>query len=263
MIEQERDGAWLTLWLNRPDARNALSLELIEALLRQLDDAHSDATVRGITLRGRGGIFCAGGDLKMFRAVFQGDADRDTVIESSRLAGTLFQRLATMPQPVIALVEGAAMAGGLGLASAADIVITTRDARFALTEATLGIPPAQIAPYVIRRAGIACARRIMLTAGQFDGDEALRTGLADFTADAAEELDALERQIRSDVLRCAPVATAVTKSLLAAVESLDHGAFVDRAASDFADCLLGEEGREGVAAFVEQRAPAWRHEGAS
>lgn len=258
MIEQERDGAWLTLWLNRPEVRNAMSLELIDAFILRLDDAQRDATVRGITLRGRGGIFCAGGDLKMFKTVIQGRADHETVAESSRQAGKLFRRLATMPQPVIALVEGAAMAGGLGLACAADIVVTTRAARFSLTETTLGIPPAQIAPYIVKRVGLACARRIMLTASRFDGDEALRIGLADFAVDAAGELDLLERKIRSDALRCAPVATAVTKSLLTALESLDHRAFIDRAAGDFADSLLGDEGREGVAAFVEQRAPSWQ-----
>lgn len=261
MIEQERDGAWLTLALNRPEARNALSLELVEQLLGCLHDARGDASVRGITLCGRGGVFCAGGDIKMFRKLFQGDTDRDAVMASSRKAGVLFDRLATMPQPVIALVEGAAMAGGLGLACAADIVVTTRDARFALTETTLGITPAQVAPYVIRRAGVARTGRLMLTAKEFDGDEALALGLADFAVDAAAGLETVEREIRADVLRCAPVANAVTKSLLDAATSLACEAFIDRAAGDFADCVLGDEGREGVAAFVERRAPSWQEDG--
>ncbi len=262
MIDIESDGPWLTLWLDRPEARNALSDELIDALAGALAEARGDSTIRGITLRGRGGVFCAGGDLKMFNAVAQGAADQDAVEATSRRAGEAMAAIADMPQPVVALIEGAAMAGGIGLACAADIVVTTKDARYSLTETTLGIPPAQIAPWIIRRAGVAGARRIMLTAARFDGEEAGKLGIADFIVDGTGELDVAESSIRADVLRCAPQANAATKSLVSAAVSLDRAAFIEVAATEFANCLLGDEGREGIAAFVEKRKPHWHEENA-
>ncbi len=260
MIEQHRDDAWLTVWLDRPETRNALSAELVDALARCLDEARADEMLRGLTLRGRGGVFCAGGDLKMFRDVFQGDADRARVEHMSRQAGELLAVLANMPVPVIAAVEGAAMAGGLGIACAADFVVSTRDAQFALTETRLGIPPAQIAPYVVRRTGRPAARRVMLSAARFDAVRAQALGIVDRLADDAADLEKAVAELRNDLLLSAPNATRVTKKLLDNDADLHGGDFVDVAARAFADCLLSDEGREGVASFVEKRAPAWAPE---
>ena len=148
-LQCEHDADWLRIWLNRPEARNALSAELVGELHAILSRVREDRSLRGITLRGRGGVFCAGGDLKAFRAVMQGgQADMAAVARSNREAGELFELIDSMPQVVVMLVEGAAMAGGLGMLCAADAVAVTADARFAMTETTLGIPPAQIAPFV-------------------------------------------------------------------------------------------------------------------
>jgi len=260
-LDLELAGGWLTVWLNRPQARNALSAEMIEeliAVLQAVRDDGNEGAVRGITFRGRGGVFCAGGDVKGFRAVFQGGGQSaDDVAAASRRGGELFALVDSMPQVVVMLVEGAAVAGGLGMVCGGDVVVVTRDARFALTEARLGIPPAQIAAYVVRRIGLAAARRIMLTAAEFDGAGAQEIGIADFLANDADELETLEAVIRADVLRCAPGAIAVTKELARAAVHLDREAMTDLAARRFAECMLGEEGREGVAAFVEKRKPGW------
>ena len=161
---------WLTIWFNRPEARNALSAELIAELRGVLEAVHDDRAVRGITLRGKGGVFCAGGDVKGFKAVFQGgEKSWDDVARASRDAGELFDLLDRMPQVVVMLVEGAAMAGGLGIVCGGDVVVVTAEAKFALTETTLGIPPAQIAPFVVQRLGLKTARRLMLTAAQGSG----------------------------------------------------------------------------------------------
>jgi isohexenylglutaconyl-CoA hydratase len=258
LTELQLDGGWLTVWLNRPDAANALSGELVAELMAVLSAVADDRGVRGITLRGRGGVFCAGGDLKGFKASLQ-DPDRaaDGIAEASRRAGALFARLDTMPQVVVMLVEGAAMAGGLGMVCAGDVVAVTADARFALTETRLGIPPAQIAPLVVRRIGLAAARRIMLTGAQFRGEEARALGIADYVAESVAELELLEADIRAAVLRCAPGANAVTKELVLAAGQLAPEAMQEVAARRFAECLLGEEGREGIASFLEKRKPRW------
>ncbi len=252
-------GGWLTIWLNRPEARNALSSEMAEELFSVLQAVRDDRSVRGITFRGKGGVFCAGGDIKGFRAIMQAQSV-ETVTAFSRRAGELFHLVNEMPQVTVMLVEGAAMAGGLGLACAGDVVAVTRDARFALTETTLGIPPAQIAPLVAQRIGLAAARRIMLTAASFDGSEALRIGIADFVADDAAGLEAIEACIKASVSRCAPGANAAAKEILLAAPGLGRDAMLDFAAQSFARAMLGEEGREGIAAFLEKRQPRWAEE---
>lgn len=254
----ELDKGWLTIWFNRPEARNALSEELTADLWATLRAVREDLSVRGITLRGKGGVFCAGGDLKGFRSGFQGgEQSLEDVARTSRQAGELFGFLDTMPQPVVMLVEGAAMAGGLGIACAGDVVVVTKDARFALTETSLGIPPAQIAPFVVARIGLAAARRIMLTGARFKGEEAHRLGLADHVVEDADGLEAVEAEIKAQVLRCAPGANAWTKHIVLAAPHLERDAMLDLAAEGFARCMLSEEGREGVAAFLEKRKPAW------
>jgi len=262
----EPDAGWLRIWLNRPEARNALSDALVAELRAVLQRVRDDRSIRGITLRGRGGVFCAGGDLKGFGAVMGGGEVSDpeeqvrSVARISRQAGELFWLLAELPQVVLVLVEGAAMAGGLGVVCTADLVAVTKDAKFALTETTLGIAPAQITPFVVQRLGLRLARRLMLTAARFDGAEAGRLGLADYVVDDAGSLDRVEQEVRSQVRRCAPEANAVTKRLVLAANRSDRERMLDLAGDAFARCLLGDEGREGITAFLEKRKPRWAEE---
>ncbi len=254
----EFEPGWLTIWFNHPESRNALSSELSAELRAVLDIARTDTAVRGITLRGKGGVFCAGGDLKGFRTLFSGGAQpHEDVAAMSRSAGELFAMIDSMPQVVVMLVEGAAMAGGLGIVCTGDVVAVTREAKFALTETTLGIPPAQIAPFVVHRLGLRIARRLMLTAARFDGADAGALGLADYVVDDAAGLDAVAAQVKAQVMRCAPGANAVTKNIVLAAPHLEREAMLDLAADGFTRCLLGEEGREGVSAFLEKRKPRW------
>lgn len=257
-IELEREPDWLTIWLNRPQARNALSAGLIEELMVTLEAVHADRALRGVTIRGRGGVFCAGGDLKGFKAVFQGDAGTpEDVAAANRTAGDLFDRINRLPQVVLMLVEGAAIAGGLGLLCAADYVVVTKAAQFALTETTLGIPPAQIAPFVAERIGLPAARRIMLTAARFDGVAAGQLGLADEVVDDAQALAGAAQRVQDQVRQCAPGANAATKEILLATAGLDRESLKQFAAERFAACMLSDEGREGIAAFIEKRKPRW------
>jgi len=209
-----------------------------------------DRSVRGITLRGNGGVFCAGGDLKGFSGT---DAD---ILAMSKGGGALFALVASMPQVVVALVEGAAVAGGLGLACCADIVVTTKTAKYALTETKLGIVAAQIAPYIAARTGLVVAKRLMLTGAFFNGEEAARNGIADFVVDDLPEGGLQEKvsEIKKQILQCAPGANALTKDLLTKLNADD---FMDVAAQTFFTALRSDEGREGLSAFMEKRKPEW------
>ena len=254
----EQDAGWLTIWFNRPDNRNALSKELTTELKEVLNAVRDKKKIRGITLRGKGGVFCAGGDLKGFKNNYQGGSQTvEDIAAASRQGGQMFDLINELPQVVLILVEGAAIAGGLGMVCCADAVAVTKDARFAMTETAIGIPPAQIAPFVAQRLGLRIARRLMVTASRFDGEEAHRLGLADYVVDDAAGLDQIEADMKKQVRRCAPGANAVTKAIVLATRHLNREQQLDFAAKGFAECMLSEEGREGVASFIEKRKPIW------
>jgi len=260
-LELELRHGWLSVWLNRPEARNALSVDMANDIRAVAEALRSRSDIRGVTFRGRGGVFCAGGDLKGFQSLMREGVDHAQVAAFSREGGLLFHEVNELPQVTVMLVEGAAMAGGLGLVCAGDVVAVTRDAQFALTETMLGIPPAQIAPLIVQRIGLSAARRIMLTGARFGGAEAQALGIADHLAEDAAGLDAFEAGIRASVQRCAPGANAVTKRILLSAPHLSRAGMLDAAADGFAGCLLGGEGREGVRAFLEKRKPVWAQAG--
>lgn len=254
----ERDGSVLTIWLNRPEAKNALSAEMVEELDAVLTAVRDDRSLRTLVLRGKGGVFCAGGDIKGFKSGLQGGApDPDEVARGNRRFGDIMIALNEQPQTVIVLVEGAAIGGGLGLACVGDITLVTADARFRFSETSLGIPPAQIAPFVTERVGLTNARRLMLTGARFKGEEAVRLGIAHNVAADADELEAKCAEVLRQIAYCAPGANATTKQIIFAATRLPRAEAQDFAARGFAECMLGEEGREGVTAFIEKRAPAW------
>lgn len=253
-LEIIRDSGWATIWLNRPDKRNAMNDDMIDELMTAFADVGADTSVRGVTMRGRGGFFCAGGDLNSFQ-IYQSAAK--TMAETAafnRRIGTMLDAFNNVPKPTLVLVEGAAIAGGLGLMCCADVIATTPDAKFSLTETMIGIPPAQIAPFVVARIGLSKARRIMLTGARFDGTEAGSLGLANYVTD---DLDAIEASVRKGVMKCAPGANAATKALILGSTTLSRDEALDRAADSFAACLRSDEGREGVASFLEKRKANW------
>lgn len=253
----EREGDTLTIWFNRPEVRNALSTEVADDLAAVLEALPAQADVRFVVLRGKGGVFCAGGDLKMFKSVFQGGAERADIVRFNADFGRLMRAVQALPQLFIVLIEGAAMAGGLGLSCLADVVVTTRDARYALSEVTLGIPPAQITPVVMQRIGASQARRLLLTAAVFDGAEAGALGFAHFVVDDAAALEVRAQELLAQARRGSPGAIAATKAIINESSRLQGDELVQFAAERFADCMLGDEAREGLAAFAEKRSPSW------
>ncbi len=252
----ERKSGNLTIWLNRPEVKNALSIEMTEGLCGILKQVENDRTIRTIVLRGKDGFFCAGADLKEFQLVAQRGSAIDAA-KGNRSFGLLMSQLNEQPQVVIILVEGSAIGGGLGLACVADVTLVMNDARFRLSETTLGIPPAQIAPFVIERVGLTQARRLMLTGARFNGDDAVALGIAHDHAASLDELEAKCEKILHQISACAPEANAVTKSILFETLRKPRSEALDFAAERFARCILGREGREGLSAFVEKRKPYW------
>ena len=171
----EPQGSVLTIRFNRPEAKNSLTDEMVDEIHAVLDVAAQDKSLRTLILRGEGGIFCAGGDIKAFKSGLQDvPPSEEDVAKGNRSFGDLMIKLNEQPQTVIMLVEGAAIGGGLGLCCVGDITIVTRDARFRLSQTSLGIPPAQIAPFVTERVGLTQARRLMLTGACFKGEDAVK-----------------------------------------------------------------------------------------
>ena len=253
----EQEGDTLTIWFNRPEVRNALSQAVADDLAATLEALPGEESIRFVILRGKGGVFCAGGDLKMFKTVFQGGAEREDIVRFNADFGRLMKAVHALPQLFLVLIEGAAMAGGLGLSCIADVVITTADARYSLTEVTLGIPPAQITPVVMKRIGASEARRLLLTAARFDGTEAGRLGFAHFVVEDAAALEARGLEVLAQARKGAPGAIALTKQIIGAVDRLDGDDLVQFAAERFADAMLGQEAKEGLAAFAEKREARW------
>ncbi len=245
----------LRITLNRPDARNAMTLAMVEELMETLAAIAESTEIRVVVLRGAAGNFCAGGDIKdMSRA---GGSDEDRLYTLNRTFGHMITQVNAAPQVVITLLEGAVLGGGFGLACVSDIAIADSGSQFGMPETSLGLPPAQIAPFVVARVGLTQARRLILTGARFDGDEARALGVAHFTTTSSEEMESVTEHQLQQIMRCAPAANRVTKDLILSVGRVEHEQLLDSAAREFAAAVQGEEGREGMRAFIEKRPARW------
>jgi len=248
LIERPAEGVVL-LRINRPEARNALNLEVRKLLARYLAEFGEDTTTRAIVLTGSEKSFAAGADIKEM-------ADAGTIDMLQRGVHKLWRSIAACPKPVIARVHGDAYAGGMGLVAACDIAIASFNAAFCLSETRLGLIPATIGPYVVRAMGNA-ARRYFLTAEKFDASEAYRVGLVHELA-PPEELDGRVNQLLGDLIQTSGHAVTEAKRL---VRDLAGRAIDDALVADTAERIAAirtsEDGREGVQAFLEKRKSRW------
>lgn len=260
VLDLDLQAGWLTIWFNQPEIRNPLTRERVKALLAVCNAIRDDREIRGVTFRGRGGMFCAGGDLKTFNSAFQGDLGRDEILAMSLEAGELFDAINTLPQLTVMVIEGAAIAGGFGLTCAGDVVIADAAATFSLTETTIGLTPAQISPFVLQRLGLRQGRRLMLLAEIMTAPQAKEVGLVDRIVSGAAEMEAEIASIQRQLKRCAPGAVADTKALILAIPRLSREDQMQQAAENFADRLVSDEAREGVASFFDKRKPRWAEE---
>lgn len=241
--------------LNRPELRNAFNEELIGAICDAMGRLSADKAVRAIVMTGAGAAFCGGADLTMMRRV--ADYSPDENKDDARRLAHMLNAIYSAAKPVIALVNGPAMGGGVGLIAACDIAIGADTAFFALSEARLGLVPAVISPFVVAAIGARQARRYFLTGERFDADAARRIGLLHMVC-MPEQLEATLDSVVAELLQCGPVAQAEAKDLIAAV--VDRPVteqLMEETAGRIARIRASKEGKEGLQSFLEKRKPDW------
>ena len=254
-LEIARDGGVATVWMNRPDVHNAFNEALIAELTAACAGLDADATVRVVVLAGRGKSFSAGADLNWMRRAADASVD-DNLQDARKLAGML-RTLAELGKPTIARVHGAALGGGMGLASACDICIAATGAAFATSEVKFGIIPSAISPYVIRAIGARQATRYFQTAERISAARAGELGLAHEVV-APEALDAKVQEVVTALLQGGPQSQAAAKALIRAVADLPvSDAVVEDTARRIATLRATPEAKEGLAAFLDKRPAAW------
>ncbi len=250
----DRDKAVLRITLNRPEVRNAFDEEVIAALSAAATAAAEDRTIRAVVLAGHGTSFCAGADVAwMAKAIAY--SHRENLRDAEDLARML-ERLDTLPVPLIARIQGAALGGGVGLAAVCDIAIAADDAVFGLSEVTLGILPAVVAPYVLRKIGVSAARELFLTGRRFDARRAKEMGLVHEVVPAAG-LDAAVATRIADVLTAGPRAVTAAKALIRDIAGAHPNDVIGVTTNAIAAQRVSEEGQEGLRAFLEKRKPGW------
>ena len=257
LLRRERSRLYVTL--NRPQVKNALNPTLIGELRTVFQNLRDRRDIKVVILRGAGGTFCAGADLKnMEQSITEKRlGERDPIALNNREYGTFLEMVNTTPQVVVAAVEGYAIAGGFGLLCVSDVAICTEDAGFAMSETAIGIVPAQIAPFGAARIGVPQTRHLALTAARFKGPEALRLGIAHHLVKDSAALDAKLEEILKQIDRCAPLANALTKAVVMKVGSEPLSSVLDFAADRFAEARRSPEAAEGLRAFAEKRQPKW------
>jgi methylglutaconyl-CoA hydratase len=246
-----------TVVLSRPDSHNALNAALIEELTRCFEEISDDDGVRVVVLAGEGRSFCAGADIGYMRETATFSYEEN--LEDARRLAMMYWTIDECPKPLVARVQGAAMGGGAGLVAVADVVVTDAEARFAFSEVRLGIAPASISPFVVRKIGPSHARSLFVTGERFDAERAHEIGLVHRVV-SREGLDAAVEQKVGELLQGGPVAQATIKALLRRLETTEPMEAPGLTARVISELRTGEEGQEGLAAFLEKREPGWRTE---
>src|SRR5574343_169745 len=254
-LEIELQGEVATIWMNRPDLHNAFDETLIAELTAACKALDADPDVRVVVLAGRGKSFSAGADLNWMKRAANNGLD-ENLTDARALAGML-RTLAEMKKPTIARVQGAALGGGMGLASACDIAIASTKAVFATSEVKFGIIPSAISPYVLRAIGARQATRYFQSAERSDAARAREIGLVHETVEP-DALDAKVQEIVASLLQGGPLAQAAAKDLIRAVNNQPiNETLVEETAHRIAHLRATPEAREGISAFLDKRSPNW------
>jgi methylglutaconyl-CoA hydratase len=252
-IQLAHDGGVATITLNRPEKRNAISFELIDDLVRALEEvAKSNAII--LILTGAGKAFCSGLDLDNLKALLGRSPEQN--LQDSRTMVHLFRSLYEFPKVTIAAVNGAAIAGGTGLALLCDFTLAVPDAKFGYTEVRIGFVPAIVSTFLLRQVGEKHARDLLLTGRIFGAEEAARMGLVSEIV-PTEELMKRARELAALLMENSPASLRATKQLLTAHARAELDAQIDAAVRENAAIRATADFREGIASFLEKRKPAW------
>ncbi len=251
----EKEESITTLWLNRPEVRNAFHEEMILEIIQGLDEVASDPGNRILILRGKGPAFCAGADLNWMKKA-KDYSYEENLAESLKLSECL-RKLYEFPRPTIAIIHGAAYGGANGLLAACDYVLAIKRTYFALSEVNLGLIPACIAPYIVKRMGETRAKSIMLRGNRIESKRAVEYGLIDYRG-PEEECNKTLDSLMEELLSSGPKAVLQTKKLIHRIAnewSLDEAQ--RKTAEWISKVRMSEEGQEGMTAFFEKRKPNW------
>jgi len=249
-----RDDQVVRVRLNRPEVRNALDPALIAGLTLAFQNVDEQPHIRAVVLEGAGAIFCGGADIKYMRAAL--DLSESQNYEDALRLSDMFAAIDNCPAPTIAKVQGAALGGGAGLIAVCDIVVAEEDALFGFTEAKLGIVPAVISPFVLRKIGQTHARALFPTAERFSGDRAMRIGLVHEVVPPGQ-LDASVESKIQELLTSGPGAARLSKKIARTVGALAPDEARRWTAERIASQRVSPEGQEGLRAFLDKRRPTW------
>jgi methylglutaconyl-CoA hydratase len=247
------DAAVAVIILNRPDKRNAISYELIDDLIRALEEV-GNSPARVLILTGAGNAFCSGMDLDNLKALIGRTPDQNT--EDTRTMVSLFRALYEFPKPTIAAVNGAAIAGGTGLALLCDFTLAVPDAKFGYTEVRIGFVPAIVSTFLLRQVGEKIARDLLLTGRIFDAAEALRLGLVNEIVPPEKLLDRA-RELATQLAELSPLSLFYTKRLLTDHARAELDSQIEAAVRENAGIRESADFREGIESFLEKRKPKW------
>ena len=253
-LQLETDGPVARVWLNRPEARNAFDGLMVTELRKTLFHLFSLDGVRVVVLGGRGPSFCAGGDLAWMKATAA--FTREENLGEAQALADLFFTVYESPKPVVARVHGAALGGGAGLVAACDIPIAALGTQFGFTEVRLGLIPAVISPYVLRKIGESAARELFLTGERFEAVRAQEIGLVR-AAVPPEDLDAVVEARVNELLQAGPRAIAEAKALIREVGYRRVEDVQRYTVERLGEIRTSAEGQEGMRAFLEKRKPYW------
>jgi methylglutaconyl-CoA hydratase len=256
LLTRSANGYFASITLNRTEVHNALSPSVMTGITDSLIELRDDPNVRAVFLKAAGSTFCAGGDLKHMKAT-AGWTYEQNKEEAFRLS-SVFNSIRQFPRPVIALVNGPAYGGGVGIISSCDMAFAVESSFFALSEVTLGVIPATISPFVVSKIGATASRRYFLTAERFDAAEAKRIGLLNDLVADEKALEEMEAKLMKAMMRCSPSAMSASKGLIEAIENrvLDDNLRM-WTAKRLADVRESADGQEGMGAFLEKRKPRW------
>ena len=259
-LELKNSGSGLlTVALNRPDIRNAFNEKMIEELSHVFRTEAMANDVRAVVLRGNGSVFCAGGDLNWMKR--SRDLPLNKNLEDTLTLTNMFATLNEFPKPLVGVIHGAAIGGGVGLVSICDIVLADKDTTFSLSEVRLGVVPACIGPFVTAKIGASHARCLFVSAERFKAEKARSVGLVHEVFETRDLMEAHLNHLTSNLLECGPTAMAVAKRLVLDLTWPERRARMSDCilyvATTLAELRVGPEAQEGVSAFLEKRKPSW------
>lgn len=252
-VQLDYDGGIATLTLNRPEKRNAISYELIRELLAALVEV-AESRARVLILTGAGKAFCSGMDLENLKGLIGRTLEQS--VEDSQMMARLFCTIYDFPRPTIAAVNGAAIAGGTGLATLCDFTLAVPEAKFGYTEVRIGFVPAIVSTFLLRQVGEKVARDLLLTGRLFEAAEALRIGLITEIV-PADGLIHRARELAAQLMENSPASLRYTKRLLSSAARAELDAQIDAAVRENAAIRATADFREGISSFLEKRKPKW------